>query len=333
MGTTFGANAPVFYFDDDPDQRYHRILNAYDPIALGDDGLYMTPQYQMLLINRGANPTGGLPQYPGTYNHLVVTMSPAFFIGETVYLNGTFALGHSGSPDMIRTHYLNFFLDEDTEYANGRIALLRVYDHTLTAEEVFALYNDGNPFPKTITALSLVSPDVTGIEGSTVPLEAELTDAADSTPIPDTSVDFFADGVQVGSATTDSFGVATFDYTIPNGTSLGEHTFHAEFGGDGSYIDALSDPGTLTVLPSDTAPPTTEPTLSGQAGGNGWYLDVVSVTLTATDNLDGSGVKQIVYSLDGGAPITVSGDTATVSVTGDGSHTLRERRRPNRLRR
>jgi hypothetical protein len=48
----------------------------------------------------------------------------------------------------------------------------------------------------------------------------------------------------------------------------------------------------------------------------------VTVSLAAQDNVGGSGVASITYVLDGGQPVTVSGASASVSIGGDGTHTL-----------
>ncbi len=50
---------------------------------------------------------------------------------------------------------------------------------------------------------------------------------------------------------------------------------------------------------SDITPPTTTIALSGTLGNNDWYTSNVQVTLTATDNEGGSGVKNTEYSFDG----------------------------------
>ena len=59
-----------------------------------------------------------------------------------------------------------------------------------------------------------------------------------------------------------------------------------------------------------TAPVTT----SSGAADDGWYNHALGILLTATDNAGGSGVASITYSVDGGAPVTVGGATATVTL-------------------
>jgi hypothetical protein len=73
----------------------------------------------------------------------------------------------------------------------------------------------------------------------------------------------------------------------------------------------------------DVEPPQTSLTItSGSIGNNGWYVGQVTATLTATDNTDGSGVKELHYILDSGAETSVTGATATIQINTDGYHTL-----------
>ena len=80
---------------------------------------------------------------------------------------------------------------------------------------------------------------------------------------------------------------------------------------DGLPDVAIAEPWSgLSVLlhtsqPQAPAPDTTAPvcvaTVSGTVGLNGWYTSAVTVTVTAEDEEDGSGVKDILVARDGGA--------------------------------
>ena len=53
----------------------------------------------------------------------------------------------------------------------------------------------------------------------------------------------------------------------------------------------------------DNVAPTTTATITPDPNAAGWHKTDVQVTLSATDNPDGSGVSQIVYSIDGNQTI------------------------------
>ncbi len=71
---------------------------------------------------------------------------------------------------------------------------------------------------------------------------------------------------------------------------------------------------------ADTQSPVTTHSISGTVGNSGWYVSNVAISLTATDT--GSGVKEIHYTVDGGAEVVAAGSSAPVSLTTDGSHTV-----------
>lgn len=67
--------------------------------------------------------------------------------------------------------------------------------------------------------------------------------------------------------------------------------------------------GRLGVAPSptDSTPPVCSADVSPRPNTDGWNSDDVTVTLSAVDEEGGSGVKEIVYSLNGGPEIAYSG--------------------------
>jgi predicted outer membrane repeat protein len=80
------------------------------------------------------------------------------------------------------------------------------------------------------------------------------------------------------------------------------------------------DMGAYEYVQKDVTPPATTASLAGTSGTSGWYTSAVSVTLTATDDL--SGVKEILYSVDGGAATAAAGATASFTIASDGVHTV-----------
>ncbi|AUZ35684.1 hypothetical protein C3B78_15335 [Arthrobacter sp. PGP41] len=71
------------------------------------------------------------------------------------------------------------------------------------------------------------------------------------------------------------------------------------------------------------APAATVSAVSPAPNAAGWNsTSPVTVTITADDGAAGSGVASITYAVDGGAEQTESAATATVPVSGDGTHTI-----------
>ncbi len=125
---------------------YRRIVDSYDPASLADPGLYVGPGNTLNIFQGNPN-SGGPALVNGTYYDVVLSVS---LTSEQAYLNGVLAVNRVGTPDAIATHFLTFFQDEVTEYANGRVALIRVFDSALTANQVAVLNNNGNPFPSAV---------------------------------------------------------------------------------------------------------------------------------------------------------------------------------------
>src|SRR5208283_2652486 len=94
--------------------------------------------------------------------------------------------------------------------------------------------------------------------------------------------------------------------------------------GDGTHtvtytvvdVAGNSTSGTYTVN-IDTGAPTANPTYSGTAGTNGWYITTGNVSLAPADAT--SGVASTTYRVDAGAAQTY---TAPFALSGDGTHTI-----------
>ncbi|MEI8104167.1 MAG: alpha/beta hydrolase, partial [Candidatus Moraniibacteriota bacterium] len=83
-----------------------------------------------------------------------------------------------------------------------------------------------------------------------------------------------------------------------------------------SFALVLNDDKTVTGVAEDTIVPTTTPNITGTQGSNNWYTSDVTVTLTATDNENGSGVDTTQYSLNNGT--TWNAYTQPIEVTQEG---------------
>lgn len=83
--------------------------------------------------------------------------------------------------------------------------------------------------------------------------------------------------------------------------------------------DLVPAPG---VDPSaDTVAPSTSATLSQEPNAAGWHKSDVTLTLSAADQGGGSGLRELVYSVNG-AFTRVNGNSAVIPVTGEGTTTV-----------
>ena len=84
-------------------------------------------------------------------------------------------------------------------------------------------------------------------------------------------------------------------------------------------------PEASTTILSDTIPPATTVTENPAPNGAGWNQSDVTVSLSAADNLGGSGVKEISYSVTGARAVPstmVAGNAATIRIVGEGVSTI-----------
>jgi len=118
-----------------------------------------------------------------------------------------------------------------------------------------------------------------------------------------------------------------FDGTLisANGVNGPYYVFLSLDDNSGNMISSgfyITNPYAATQFESgagDITPPTTTIGLAGTPGSNGWYVSSVTVTLTRTDNVGGSGVNYTKYRIDGGSWLTYS---APFSISADGAHTV-----------
>ena len=111
-------------------------------------------------------------------------------------------------------------------------------------------------------------------------------------------------------AATSAWSATSVTATVPAGLSPGNVSVTVTPSGG-----AASNARTYTVdapPPTDDVAPTT--VASGVAEGR-WYKRDVTIHLLANDDVGGSGVASITYSVDDGVPVTVGGATADVVLT------------------
>lgn len=92
----------------------------------------------------------------------------------------------------------------------------------------------------------------------------------------------------------------------------------------GAYADNL--PWTTQNgwnVPADTTPPATAMTIAGVPGSEDWYRSPVEITLTATDNDGGTGVKEIRTAVGASDETVWPGSTATLAFSAETDAELR----------
>jgi Bacterial Ig domain/Chitobiase/beta-hexosaminidase C-terminal domain len=105
----------------------------------------------------------------------------------------------------------------------------------------------------------------------------------------------------VGTASSAPYSVSWNSQSVADGT----HTIAAR-ALDPAGNPTTSSSATVTVSNADTTPPTSTISCNAAACAN-WYNAAVSVSLSATDNPGGSGVKQIRYTTNGTDPTATTG--------------------------
>jgi parallel beta-helix repeat protein len=131
-------------------------------------------------------------------------------------------------------------------------------------------------------------------------------------------------------ATNGDYHLLNGSLAIDSGTSTQAPTTDLEGSprpqdGNGDGIAAFDMGAYETHGPTDRTPPVTIAAASPLTNASGWNKSTVTVTLNATDNTGGSGVKQIQYSLSGAqnlGPVVMPGNSTSVSITTEGTTVL-----------
>ncbi len=159
--------------------------------------------------------------------------------------------------------------------------------------------------------------------------------------------DWYLSDVEVTLSATDGeggSGVAETKYSLDAGETWNTYTSPFTISTEGAKVVVLArswdnadndeEPPAFEIFKIDKTPPIpTTIYLSGAMGNFNWYVSDVHVTLSAADNVGGSGVAQKEYSLDGGgtwqtyAPpliITTDGNYAVLARAWDNAGNVEE---------
>ena len=123
-------------------------------------------------------------------------------------------------------------------------------------------------------------------------------------------------GSGVDNAFTDSNTDTGLIYNSINSTQAGRYVFFVREG----EVEEAPEPE--PPAPSDTTSPTTTTSVSPGPNANGWNNTDVTVSFAATDNAGGSGVKEIVYSVNGGSNVVTAGASASTVISDEGVNTV-----------
>ena len=158
--------------------------------------------------------------------------------------------------------------------------------------------------------------DYDGSKGQVVLKNASGTTVATPFEQSDSSVGYYGNS-----------GWKYWEYTFTDLTGEGAFQIEARVGNvdgyGGSYM-GLDDVKTSTNAP-DTTKPSTSATPSVEPNAAGWNNEDVTVTLNATDNQGGWGIKKITYSASGAQTIAqtdASGNSVKVPLDHEGTITL-----------
>ncbi len=263
-----------------------------------------------------------------TANHVptlqAISPNPASPIPTEVVTFSSLAYDQDGDPLSFEWSF------GDSSYDRG---VSPQYGGTLTTTHAYA---DVGTYTVILT--------VDDLKGGTAEVTYEITVAQQNRPptvsairapayaLVGSPVDFQAD---VGDLNGDTL---SFSWDYGDGTSpdtgttpvpetlTGTHTFAAEGtftvslsldDGNGGTVSTTTSIIASTTPPTDTTPPTTAHSISGTAGSGTWYTSEVTVTLTASDDLNT--VPWTNYTLDSGADTPY---TAPIVISADGTHTL-----------
>ncbi|MCX6381548.1 MAG: Ig-like domain repeat protein [Armatimonadetes bacterium] len=155
------------------------------------------------------------------------------------------------------------------------------------------------------TPTLLLGSNVSGKVGTTLSLRVRLKRTSDLNGVPSQHIVFKMDGYSIGDVVTDSKGVGTLSYAVPE-MPVGCHSLTAEYAVTAQYVGSVCK-GTFTIAKSDTRLPTDE--VVGSAGS------MVDLTATLKRSSDGSYLvgRNVTFKLAGAEVGTATTDANGVA--------------------
>ena len=120
------------------------------------------------------------------------------------------------------------------------------------------------------------------------------------------------------TAATTAWSATSVTATVPASLAPGATSVTVTPAG-GAASNGLAFTVDAPPVPVDTTDPVT---VASGVPGVAWCNYPVNVSLAATDEAGGSGVKSVAYAVDGGDPVVVEGAAATVLLETSGIHTV-----------
>jgi hypothetical protein len=293
--------------------------------AVGTDTGGIVAFFAGNVANKSSTATGNLTVSKA--NTTVTSVSGTASFGGTATLTATLTSAVTGKP--IPNETITFTLDgitptnaTATTNSNGVATLTGVPTTdeagTHTGDIVATFAGDANHNKSTGSGNLTVSKADTTLEsvsgsvafGGTASLTAKLISKVTNAGVANEKITFLLNGTSVGSAMTNSSGVATL-MGVTSTQSVGSYpnAVTAEFSGDDNYNAAVNATGTLTVTQAGTSIPAAS--VSGTAAFGG------TATLTATLNssVTSAGIsgQTISFTLDGTAAGTAMTNSAGVA--------------------
>jgi parallel beta-helix repeat protein len=232
------------------------------------------------------NPVSG---YKGDNVNLVVTLKDLM---NNLIANKTIKFTVNGN--LIGTETTNSQGIETLPYTITQNTGTYIVLAQFTGDNTYTASNSTNNLQVNSTPTAITINPITGYNGETVNLTSTLTDTHNNIPINGKTIQYTINGTTIGTATTNTQGIATLTYTITQNT--GTYTIKVQFLQDNVYMGATNSQN-LTV---DNSIPTVSITNPG-----GSYT--TSTTVVLKMNEPGT----IYYTLNGTNPTTSSSKYAS----------------------